>query len=90
MIRDNIEYIKDAIVDCLSDVGIIINEKTESDINLLEEGIDSITFIVFVVNLERKFNISIPDNFLTVDILYSLQGLAKLIEQLIEDKNNNM
>lgn len=73
------------ILDCLKHISIVLDE-CDGDINLTEYDIDSIAFMSFVVDLETTFNISIPDQYLTYDILQSLVGLENLIVELLPEK----
>lgn len=78
--------IENAIVSSLEDVGILLDTKSNTDIDLLDEGISSLEFINFILGLEEKLNIFIPDQFLTSEILHSFNGLVELLEQLVLDQ----
>ena len=43
------------------------------------EGFDSIAMVEFVLHLESKFGISIPDHDLDMDIFYSVNTVAAYI-----------
>lgn len=80
--------IENAIVSSLEDVGILLDTKCNTDIDLLDEGISSLEFINFILGLEEKLNIFIPDQFLTSEILHSFNGLVELLEQLVLDQKS--
>lgn len=79
--------IRDRIIECLNNVGIVINQN-DIDTNLNEYEVDSLTFMTFIVDIEREFNIIIPDGYLYKDILQSLNGFTSLVEKLIEEDEN--
>lgn len=85
MILDKIDA---AIIQCMNDVGIIVDDVNlnESDINLIEYNIDSILFISLLVNIEDKFKIVIPDEYMTYEILQSYYGFSNIIKELVKDK----
>ncbi len=77
MIREKIYLI-------LRDLGFAIDENVD-DVNLLEYGMDSISFVSFIVETENVFNIEIPDEILSVERLASLNGLITYIASVVED-----
>ena len=81
----NENEVKAAIIEELENLGIII-DMTEEDTDLLSMEIDSITFITFIISLEERFDIRFPDEYLTMEVLRSLNGFASLICTLLSDK----
>lgn len=81
--------IENAIVSSLENVGILLDTKCNIDIDLLDEGIGSLEFINFILGLEEKLNIFIPDQLLTSEILHSFNGLVELLEQLVLDQKSD-
>ena len=79
----------ETISECLSNMGVIVDIETieTEDVNLLEYELDSLAFVSFVVDLEHKLNIVIPDEYLTYSVLESLHGFANLIIQVLIDDN---
>ena len=73
--------IRDAIIKELESIGIILEK--EEDIDLLSLEMDSMMFISFIVSLEDRFDIQIPDEFLQVDVMSSLDNLTKIIGNLL-------
>ncbi|MFZ5351499.1 MAG: non-ribosomal peptide synthetase [Bacillota bacterium] len=57
--------------------------------NLSDFGINSITFIKFVVGIEAEFGISFEDDTLDINRLPDLPSLISYIEKLIGAKSNN-
>lgn len=52
--------------------------------DLLEYGLDSLTAIEIVVNLENKFTIIIDDNDLLIENMNSIEKIVGLIERYIQ------
>ena len=74
------------LLTCVENIGVIIPEGDESDINLAEYQIDSLTFISLILEIESHFQIEIPDEYLSMQTVASLKGLALLIEVLCNNK----
>lgn len=49
-------------------------------------GMDSITFITLIVEIEEKFKITIPDDLLLMDHFKNINDVVKVIVDLIENK----
>ncbi|MBR0236064.1 MAG: acyl carrier protein [Clostridia bacterium] len=75
------DKVKSTIIKLLENNGIII-ESSEEDLDLRNYSIDSILFISFIVDVENEFAITIPDEYLTIDLLQSIDGLTNLIIEL--------
>ncbi len=80
--------IRREIINCLENVGILIDPSLE-DVNINDYDVDSITFISFIVDIEKVFNIEIPDGLLYKQVLQSLNGFVSLVEELIESNAQN-
>lgn len=60
----------------------------EDDVLLGEEfGIDSIAIISILVEIERRFNIEIEDEYLTMDLFSTLGTLVDLVYELLGEEN---
>lgn len=81
------ENIRQKILELMSDIGYFI-EDASIDVDIRDYIIDSIEFIGFIVQLEEKFNISFPDEYLMIDTLESLNGLANLLSSIGEEMAN--
>ena len=79
--------IKAQLIDLLEEVGVYI-VTTDDDVNVLDYNIDSISFITFVISVENHYGIEIPDEFLMIDVLLSLDGFVNLVQDQIEERNN--
>lgn len=84
---ENKSYVRGVVCDCLENMGVIIdiNALDKEDINLIEYGLESLAFISFVVDLEERLNIVIPDEYLRFDVLQSLNGFINLVMQVVDD-----
>ena len=81
-------YTRERVIRCLNTVGILI-DPTSDDVNLNDYDVDSITFISFIVEIEKEFDIEIPDGYLYVEILQSLNGFINLVEQLVDKRSQS-
>ena len=73
---------KKTIIKLLENNGVVI-ESDDGDLDLRNYSIDSVVFISFIVDLEHEFSIAIPDEYLTIELLQSINGLTNLvIEQM--------
>lgn len=51
-------------------------------INLIDDmGMDSITFISIVIEIEAKFNITVPDDMLLMDNFKKIDDIVTVVEQ---------
>ena len=74
---------KEIVINVLTDLGIDCSEidlNPNADVNLSEYITDSITFINFIVRIEEDLEIEIPDNFLILDKLTSLNGFINMLQ----------
>ena len=69
----------------LQNIGVYANEEDE-DIPLDVLIPDSITYVSFVVELERTLQIEIPDEFLQMDAFRNLRELAMVISSLMQQE----
>ena len=57
--------------------------------NLVKDiGMDSISLIMMVVSIEEKFNIELPDDFLTEDNLSSYSNIVSIVETMLNANKN--
>ena len=75
------DKVKTTIIKLLENNGIII-ESGEEDLDLRNYSIDSILFISFIIDVENEFAIAIPDEYLTIELLQTIDGLTNLIIEL--------
>ncbi len=78
------ETVKSIILDHLANGnGIEITFKT----NLIKDiGMDSIYLMMIVVLLEEKFNIELPDEFLSEDNLSSYGNIVAMVKTILANK----
>lgn len=90
MTKDNI---KDSVIDMLS--RMFADMQFERDvieyIDLIDDaGMDSITFISIVVEIEAEFNITVPDDMLLIENFKNADSITNIIEQeLSKDKDED-
>ncbi|MEG2291722.1 MAG: phosphopantetheine-binding protein [Romboutsia sp.] len=76
--------VKDVVIKCFEDVGIIL-DNTEEDVNLVEYGVDSLTIISIIVEIEERLSIHVSDEYLNLENFQSLRGFISMIESLVEE-----
>jgi acyl carrier protein len=73
--------IKESIIECLAECGIDISRD-----NYVDE-IDSVTYVSCLVELEQKFEIVFPDEYLAENFFEEIDKLVSIIEALVQDKD---
>ncbi len=71
---------KKMMYEVLTELGIECSLGDDEDLNLQEFIEDSFSFINFIVSIEEKFNVEIPDEYLSYETIQSMNGLLELIE----------
>lgn len=74
--------VRNKLITILNNIGIIVDEE-EEDINLIDYGINSISFISFIIAVEKEFKISLPDEILIIESVSSLNGFSNYINEFI-------
>ena len=76
----SIEEILEIINPILEDEILTISDIEES---LKDKGLDSIKFVLFIVELENKFQIEIPDEYLLYSKLPTIAEVHKIVNELV-------
>ena len=80
--------IRERLINTLQNVDIFIDDDfNDDDIDIRNYITSSIQFISFIFEIERDFNIEIPDEMLVIDNFSSLNELTEKISNLIKRKN---
>ena len=79
MQNNNLDKVLEIINSFLSDTELTCNEIDE---DLFQYGLDSIIFIRITLMLEESFNIDIPDDYLIMSKLNTINKMVKLISEL--------
>lgn len=74
--------ITERILKCVEENGIIILEDGNFD------NLDSLTFISSVIALESEFDIEFPDEYLSTNIFSSLENVALIVNDIINNKSD--
>lgn len=69
------------ICNILNEMGIYI-DNNEQDINLLDYILDSIQFMDFIIKLEESLNLEIPDEYLDMNLLRSLDNFSEILNNI--------
>lgn len=76
------------IIQCLKNVGLFIDNKDEAS-DLSDFFADSLNFIMFIVELEQMFHVEIPDKYLLVENLLSIDSVNSMIDELKKVQEND-
>ncbi len=80
--------IKKQIFEILDENGIYIEPgDTGEDIDLREYLVDSIQYVYFIVELEERLGVELPDEILIYDNLASLNGFVNMVIQFCEEED---
>jgi acyl carrier protein len=73
--------IQSGIIECLKNIGIFVDDA--DNFELPEYIDDSVSFLTFIVELERKFEVEIPDNYLSMKELNTLSDVYDLVNMIM-------
>jgi acyl carrier protein len=73
------------VINTLESIGVIVDDSSE-DVNLQSLAMESIMFIMLIVEIEDTLNIAIPSEYLFYDNLVSLNGFVNQILVVLEQK----
>lgn len=73
-----------AIINEILEIGSIVDSRIEQDLTKL--GMNSILFIHTIVRLEEEFDIEIPDSYLLLTEMNTLQKINTAIEAICVEK----
>ena len=73
--------LRSEIVDCFNNIGILVDSNL-SNFKLREYVTDSLSFVSLIVELEEKFDISIPDDYLDYDTLETYLDIEHMIDSI--------
>lgn len=76
---------KEKIFYALENIGIAIDDNEKlGDFDLSEFFVDSIQFILFIVEVEEAIGIQLPDDFLLLDKYCSFNALCDVLTDITE------
>ncbi len=67
------------ILDCLINIGCIVDSMEANLADVIE---NSIMFITFIVELEERFKIEFPDEYLIIEKFNTIESVVDLVEEL--------
>lgn len=83
-------FSKNDIIECLHNIGIFIDDCNDDEVILLRNYIeDSIMFVSFIVELEEKFDIEIPDEYLLITEMETIDDVCNVINNIKKDIDFN-
>lgn len=74
------DKIKNDVIEVLNELGIETEDIGENDVDLTEFIVESIMFISFIVELEDKLGIEIPEELLDINSIKSLNTFSTILE----------
>lgn len=83
------ELIKSNLIDLCSEIFKESNVDTEliEYIDYVDDlGMDSITFITLIVEIEARFNIVVPDDMLVIDYFRTTDDIVEIISREMTNK----
>ena len=78
------DKIKNDVIEVLNELGIETEDIGENDVDLTEFIVESIMFISFIVELEDKLGIEIPEELLDINSIKSLHTFSTILEELLK------
>ena len=78
------DKIKNDVIEVLNELGIETEDIGENDVDLTEFIVESIMFISFIVELEDKLGIEIPEELLDIISIKSLNTFSTILEELLK------
>jgi acyl carrier protein len=76
---------REKVLEILEENGLYVDPKSAGeDMDLREYILDSLQFMSFIVEVENKLNLEIPDEILVYDNLASLNGLSSILESIAD------
>lgn len=76
----SIEIIKNYIFEILDETGIFVDLcDFEKDLDLREYIVDSLQYVYFIVELESRLGIELPNEILLYENLMSINGFANMV-----------
>jgi len=79
--------VRNVVLACLEEIGICVDKEATRDENINDYSVDSLSFMSFIISVEERLDIIIPDGYFYVDLLKSLNGFVDFLETLIEERN---
>ena len=78
------DKIKNDVIEVLNELGIETEDIGENDVDLTEFIVESIMFISFIVELEDKLGIEIPEELRDINSIKSLNTFSTILEELLK------
>ena len=75
------------VIAALEESGIFACDGEIRDDDLFRYDMDSLTFVNFIVSIEERLGICIPDEYIRIDILQSIDGFVLLLEHIVDEES---
>jgi len=86
-VEERIEIVRKILSNFIED---FYEKKIENNANLMNYGLDSLGFIKTIIEIEDKFDIIIPDEYITLFSLNTVEKIISVINEIIENKNKGI
>ena len=73
--------VKNRIIKCLDESGIVILEEGSFD------NMDSLKFISMIVGMETEFGIEIPDEYLLMNTFTTIEDTVQIIDACLQNES---
>lgn len=80
------ESIRKTIIDCLENIGIFLDDE-DGDENICDYGMSSLDYILLICDIEESLSIEMPDDYLNIQKVVSINKLANIALQAFENKD---
>ena len=85
-----IDIIKKYIFEILDENGVYVDQSDiEEDLDLREYIVDSLQYVYFIVELENRLGLELPDEILLYENLASINGFANMVIQCFDNHEYN-
>lgn len=81
------ETIRDKVLQCMNNIGLCVLDDA-ANFNLDEYIVDSVMYVSFIIELEQMFDIEIPDEYLMISGMRTLDDICMTVEKILEDKQS--
>ena len=83
----NYNDVREKLLAALDEIGIIV-DNTQEEFDLQEYITDSITFITFIVNIEKQLDIDVPDDMLLITKMHSFVAYCEAMLNVVNGTYN--
>lgn len=79
---------KDKIIKIVKQALDIETDKLDYNVPLINYGLDSIKYVLIIIEIEQEFDIIIPDDYLIYNKMSSINEILSIVHKLKSRTNN--